>query len=365
MPWPGFRLYQFTTQFKKGMCAFGFHRPYTTDRPFHQLVKRHIQHLVLLVLMIISPNEFNQRFGAAVIKLLQLFPFLYGSFFLLQSFFLLLSLSFDSALILQLFLGIECFLQPVDFIAVIYRKLKTDGSAPKPKRRIALTKTQQQNFLRFIAKSPTYSHWLPIMTVLLGTGMRVAECTGITKSDINLSENTISVNHNLIYRVIDGKAGFHITTPKTESGTRIIPILYPEVAEQLRLQIETIDALYPDDQLVLGGVHGFVFRNRTGSFMSAHNINRAIERISVTYNMEEMDQAELEDREPDLLPHFSVHNLRHTFCTRLCESTNDVKFIQQVMGHADFSTTMDIYTHITQENMQEKAKNISVNMKLM
>ena len=108
----------------------------------------------------------------------------------------------------------------------IYRKLKTDGSAPKPKRRIALTKTQQQNFLRFIAKSPTYSHWLPIMTVLLGTGMRVAECTGITKSDINLSENTISVNHNLIYRVIDGKAGFHITTPKTESGTRIIPILF-------------------------------------------------------------------------------------------------------------------------------------------
>ena len=195
----------------------------------------------------------------------------------------------------------------------IYRKLKTDGSAPKPKRRIALTKTQQQNFLRFIAKSPTYSHWLPIMTVLLGTGMRVAECTGITKSDINLSENTISVNHNLIYRVIDGKAGFHITTPKTESGTRIIPILYPEVAEQLRLQIETIDALYPDDQLVLGGVHGFVFRNRTGSFMSAHNINRAIERISVTYNMEEMDQAELEDREPDLLPHFSVHNLRHPY----------------------------------------------------
>jgi len=39
--------------------------------------------------------------------------------------------------------------------------------------------------------------------------------------------------------------------------------------------------------------------------------------------------------------------------------------IQQVMGHTDFSTAMDIYTHITQENMQEKAKNISVNMKLM
>ncbi len=78
--------------------------------------------------------------------------------------------------------------------------------------------------------------------------------------------------------------------------------------------IEVMDALYPDD-LVMNGYHGFLFRNRYGYFLSAHNINRAIERISIAYNAEEMDQAELEDREPELLPHFSVHNLRHTFCT--------------------------------------------------
>jgi integrase len=246
----------------------------------------------------------------------------------------------------------------------IYTKLKTDGSAPKPKKRIALTKAQQKNFLQYIAKSPMYSHWLPVMVVLLGTGMRVAECTGLTKNDVDLENNTISVNHNLIYRVIDGKAGFHITTPKTASGTRTIPILYPQVAEQLRTLIEVMDTLYPED-LVMNGYHGFLFRNREGYFLSAHNINRAIQRISIAYNAEEMDQAELEDREPELLPHFSVHNMRHTFCTRLCESTNDIKFIQQVMGHADFSTTMDIYTHITQENMREKAEAIKGNLVLM
>lgn len=152
---------------------------------------------------------------------------------------------------------------------------------------------------------------------------------------MDLENNTISVNHNLIYRVIDGKAGFHINTPKTTNGTRTIPILYPQVAEQLRTLIEVMDTLYPED-LVMNGYHGFLFRNREGYFLSAHNINRAIQRISIAYNAEEMDQAELEDREPELLPHFSVHNMRHTFCTRLCESTNDVKFIQQVMGHADF-----------------------------
>lgn len=155
-----------------------------------------------------------------------------------------------------------------------------------------------------------------------------------------------------------------ITTPKTASGTRTIPILYPQVAEQLRTLIEVMDTLYPED-LVMNGYHGFLFRNREGYFLSAHNINRAIQRISIAYNAEEMDQAELEDREPELLPHFSVHNMRHTFCTRLCESTNDIKFIQQVMGHADFSTTMDIYTHITQENMREKAEAIKGNLVLM
>ena len=114
----------------------------------------------------------------------------------------------------------------------------------------------------------------------------------ITKNDVDLENNTISVNHNLIYRVIDGKAGFHITTPKTASGTRTIPILYPQVAEQLRTLIEVMDTLYPED-LVMNGYHGFLFRNREGYFLSAHNIYRAIQRISLAYNAEVMDQAEL------------------------------------------------------------------------
>lgn len=143
-----------------------------------------------------------------------------------------------------------------------------------------------------------------------------------------------------------------------------VPQLLDGLALACEKAIEVMDTLYPED-LVMNGYHGFLFRNREGYFLSAHNINRAIQRISIAYNAEEMDQAELEDREPELLPHFSVHNMRHTFCTRLCESTNDIKFIQQVMGHADFSTTMDIYTHITQENMREKAEAIKGNLVLM
>lgn len=192
----------------------------------------------------------------------------------------------------------------------------------------------------------------------------VQESREVTTEDPETGEETTTTETWIIYTIRYGEAGFHITTPKTASGTRTIPILYPQVAEQLRALIEVMDALYPED-LVMNGYHGFLFRNRSGYFLSAHNINRAIERISIAYNAEEMDQAELEDREPNLLPHFSVHNLRHTFCTRLCEKTNDIKFIQQVMGHADFSTTMDIYTHITQESMKEKAEVIKDDLVLM
>lgn len=64
----------------------------------------------------------------------------------------------------------------------VCRSLKAESSGAPPKKRIALTMAQQKNFLRFISKSPMYSHWLPIMVVLLGTGMCVAECTGLTKN---------------------------------------------------------------------------------------------------------------------------------------------------------------------------------------
>ena len=56
---------------------------------------------------------------------------------------------------------------------------------------------------------------------------------------------------------------------------------------------------------------------------------------------------------PVLLPNFSAHVLRHIFCTRLCENETNLKVIQSVMGHADISTTMDIYADAIDEKKQE------------
>lgn len=54
-----------------------------------------------------------------------------------------------------------------------------------------------------------------------------------------------------------------------------------------------------------------------------------------------------------MLPDFSAHILCHTFCTRLCENEANLKVVQSVMGHADISTTMDIYADATDEKKQE------------
>ena len=58
-------------------------------------------------------------------------------------------------------------------------------------------------------------------------------------------------------------------------------------------------------------------------------------------------------QKPELLPKFSAHILRHTFCTRFCENESNIKVIQEIMGHHDIKTTMDIYSHVTKEKSRE------------
>lgn len=233
-------------------------------------------------------------------------------------------------------------------------EIKKSHDWEKPKRH-ALTEEQQKAFMDYLNNSEQYSSWRTLFTVLLFTGCRVGEIIGLRWQDCDFGEETISINHNLIYRPqYDGRCEYHITTPKTKAGVRTIPMfksvrnaLNAERLQQMREGFNTT---------VIDGYSGFIFKNRFGNVQSPHNINRAIERICRDYNAEEEEKANKEHRTPVLLPHFSVHNLRHTFCTRMCENTSDkltLKTIQEIMGHSDISTTLDIYTDITLKHKQE------------
>lgn len=62
----------------------------------------------------------------------------------------------------------------------------------------------------------------------------------------------------------------------------------------------------------------------------------------------------MKEENPVLIPNFSCHNLRHTFATRLCEANMNLKVIQDVLGHKEVKTTLEIYTHVTEAKKRQE-----------
>ena len=265
--------------------------------------------------------------------------------------------------------NIHTLIHPVFTMAVrdgIIRTNPADGLMRELKRsnlwnmkeRPPLTAEQASAFLDYVEGSPTYNHWLTLFVVFFGTGMRVSEVTGLRWEDIDLEKKEISVNHTLVYRKYPGeKSGrLHVSTTKSEKGNRIIPMI-GDVEDAFRAE-------YAHQQKVgfyaaeVDGMCGFVFCGRYGTPLHQGLINKAILRIVNDYNAEEEIKAAQENREPFLIPRFSCHNIRHTFATQLCENETNIKAIQEIMGHADIQTTMNVYSKATDTSKQKAMENL-------
>ncbi len=237
----------------------------------------------------------------------------------------------------------------------IIRSNPTDGMLKELKlshgfereKKNALTVEQQKLFFDFLMNNSKNQHWYPIFYIMANTGMRVGEITGLRWRDIDLDEGIISVNHTLVYYNHRDEKGcyFSINTPKTQAGVREIPMtdgvkkaFLMEKEYQKNAEIESVSRV--------DGYDDFIFVNRYGMVQNQGNLNKAIRRIMRDCNDEVLEKFGA-DSNPILLPHFSCHILRHTFATRLCESGINIKVIQSVLGHADVSTTMNIYVDVT------------------
>lgn len=221
------------------------------------------------------------------------------------------------------------------------------------RKRHALTLEQQKVFIQYVKTSPMYQYLHPLFVTLLGTGCRIGEALGLTWNDCDFENNTIDINHALNYferqNQDTSKYEFVITTPKNFSSIRKIP-MFKEVKEVL-LQLKSTQENLPSFEL--DGYSDFVFLNKKNKLFKKQTVNISIRYIVSRYNKEELQSAQKDSREPLLLPVFSVHNLRHTFCTRLCENGVNIKVIQDVMGHSNIATTMNIYNEVTQNQKQE------------
>ncbi|SHK77897.1 Site-specific recombinase XerD [Anaerocolumna jejuensis DSM 15929] len=264
--------------------------------------------------------------------------------------------------------NIHTVIHPIFDMAVrddIIRKNPSDGVMAELKKnsgknkgiRHALTLVQQKAFIDAIRYFPEYVHWYPIFVTLLGTGMRIGECIGLRWKDVDFKHRCISVNHAVTYYTREGKAGFGVSKPKTEAGVRSIPLMdtvYNTLQNEYERQKRDGFCIAEVD-----GMNGFIFSNKNGNLHNPHCLNLAITRVSETYNAKEIIDAKKEQREPVLIPHFSVHQLRHTFCSRLCENETNIKVIQEIMGHANVETTLDIYTEVNFNKKQDSLEELS------
>ena len=214
-------------------------------------------------------------------------------------------------------------------------------------KRKALTVAEQELFLDYLRNTPRYRHWYPIFAVMLGTGLRVGEATGLRWCDIDLDEGLIDVNHTLVYYSHGPQKGcsFNVNTPKTKAGERVVPML-GFVKEAFLEERENQKETGISCNASVDGYTDFIFVNRYGDTQHLGTLNKAIRRIIRDCNDAQFEKSE----NPEvLLPHFSCHTLRHTFTTRMCEAGVNIKVIQDALGHADVSTTLGIYADVTKD----------------
>lgn len=228
-----------------------------------------------------------------------------------------------------------------------YKILDSVEKKRREKEKEALTERQQQIFLDYISGHRFYSYHKRLFTVLFGSGCRVGEVCALCKEDLHFEEGMFYIYKTLFYRDVtgDGKREMMIGSAKMARSTRTLPMLskvreaFEEQLEQNRFirmtcekPVRTVKNV--DDTVELeNSYNGFIFLNQNRMPYTPDYVTAIIKKVCASYNKEETKKAEAEKREPELLPVFSAHVIRHTFSTRLAERKIPMQKITAWLGH--------------------------------
>ena len=155
--------------------------------------------------------------------------------------------------------------------------------------------------------------------LIIYTGLRIGELMALTWNDIDFKNKTLNVNKSRAKGMIDGKTTLYIKDPKSESGTRIIPLSDRAIYALQKIK----ECSSSDSDLVVSNTS------------SESNITRTINRMLFRAGCE--------------TEKCGLHALRHTFGSLLLEKGIDLKTISYLLGHSDITVTANIYLHITRE----------------
>lgn len=210
------------------------------------------------------------------------------------------------------------------------------GGKSKPER--VLTVKEQQAFLMAAKKSVNYNQY----AFVLQTGLRVGELRGLKWSDIDFKNREMHIQRSMGYCY--SVKEWIIGPPKSESGNRIIP-LTEEAINILKLQKEKNSKL----NVISIEFKDFVFLCKNGTPARTSDYDCILAGICKRAMIEKI----------------SIHTLRHTFATRCIEAGMRPKTLQKILGHAEISTTMNLYVHVTEDAKTEEMRNIEGTLKVV
>ena len=157
-----------------------------------------------------------------------------------------------------------------------------------------------------------------VLELLYGAGIRVSELTGLTLSQIDLTER---------YVLVFGKG----------SKERIVPI-GQKAAQAITVYLQNSRPLLCIKQ---GSITDKLFLNHSGTPLSDRSIRRILEKY--------VEMLAVKKR-------VTPHTLRHSFATHLLDNGADLRSVQELLGHVSLKTTQ-VYTHVSSERLLSVYRN--------
>ena len=176
--------------------------------------------------------------------------------------------------------------------------------------------------------------WKTLVHLLLITGVRRGELLGLKWDKVDMDGNRLHICNNVLYTP---DRGIYEDTPKTSTSDRFITVP-PETVRLLR----QYKAWQNEERLRLGRYYqyqGFVFSQDNGSPMHPDSVTDWLKKFSKRHG----------------LPHINPHAFRHTMASMLYFNGVDSVSISKRLGHAQVSTTANIYAHVMEEADQRNA----------
>ena len=196
-----------------------------------------------------------------------------------------------------------------------------------PTKAQAFTRTEQIKIENYIEKSQDYEY-LGIIVVLY-TGLRLGEILALTWNDVNIKTGCINVSKTQYkMRKGDGTWVDTISTPKTRNSIREIPL-----PSFLRLLLQESKK-----------------NKKSNKVVCKNDGSRLDEKVFIKKYHTMLKQIKVRD--------LNFHCLRHTFATRALENRMDIKTLSEILGHANASTTLNIYVHSLQDHKKNQMRKI-------